>query len=170
MSPRPLLFALTAVLAACQTTETPQQAAARMAQESAEATTTIRGMSKDFARLFSAGQMDSVAGMYTEDAIVMAPNAPPMVGVAAIRAAFASMGQSGPMTLTLMTDTVVANGPLAVEQGRWASAATIDGQAMADSGKFLVQWTKTDTGWKLAKDIWNSDAPPPPPPPAPKRQ
>jgi ketosteroid isomerase-like protein len=160
MSSRPMLFALAAVLAACQTTETTDQTATRMARESAEATATIRGLSNDFARLFTAGQWDSVAAMYTPDAIVMAPNAPSMTGRDAIRAGFTGMAQMGSATLTLQADTVLANGPLAVEQGRWTTSVTTPaGATMADSGKYLVQWWKTDAGWRLARDIWNSDVP-----------
>lgn len=161
MSSRPMRLVLMAVLAACRTTETPEQAATRLARESAEATVAIRGLSNEFGRLFSAGQWDSLAAMYTPDAVVMAPNTPAMVGREAIRAGFADMtGQMASFTLTMWTDTVLANGPLAVEQGRYADSGTTPaGVATVDSGKYLVQWWKTDAGWRLARDIWNSDEP-----------
>jgi ketosteroid isomerase-like protein len=164
MPSRPMLLALLGTLAACQAGETPEQTATRMARESAEATTTIRGVSNEFARLFSAGQWDSLAAMYTADAVLMVPNAPPMVGRDAIRAGFAGMGgQMRSYTLTLHTDTLIANGPLAVEQGRYTdSGTTTAGVATADTGKYLVQWWKTDDGWRLARDIFNSDLPPQP--------
>jgi len=165
MSSRPMLVALAAALAACQTTETPEQTTARMARESAEATTTIRGLSSEFARLFSTSQWDSLTAMYTADAVLMVPNAPAMMGRDAIRAGFAGMGaQMKSYTLILRTDTVIANGPLAVEQGRYTdSGTTMAGVATADSGKYLVQWWKTDAGWRLARDIFNSDLPQPQP-------
>lgn len=164
MSSRLMLVALAAVLAACQATETPVQTATRMTRESAEATTTIRGLSQAFASLFSAGQWDSLAAMYTADAILMVPNAPQMAGRDAIRAGFAGMGgQMKSHTLTLHTDTVIANGPLAIEQGHYTdSGTTAAGVATADTGKYLVQWWKTDSGWQLARDIFNSDLPPQP--------
>jgi ketosteroid isomerase-like protein len=164
MASRPMMLALMGTLAACQTAETPEQTATRMARESADATTSIRGLSNEFAHLFSAGQWDSLAAMYTADAVLMVPNAPPMVGRDAIRAGFAGMGaQMQSYTLTLRTDTVIANGPLAVEQGRYTdSGTTVAGVATADSGKYLVQWWMTDAGWRLARDIFNSDLPPQP--------
>jgi ketosteroid isomerase-like protein len=165
MSSRPMLVALAAALAACQTTETPEQTTMRMARESAEATATIRGLSSEFAHLFSTSQWDSLTAMYTADAVLMVPNAPPMVGRDAIRAGFAGMGaQMKSYTLILRTDTVIANGPLAVEQGRYTdSGTTMAGIATSDSGKYLVQWWKTDAGWRLARDIFNSDLPQPHP-------
>ena len=81
----------------------------------------------------------------------------------AIRAGFAGMGaQMQSYTLTLRADTVIANGPLAVEQGRYTDAGTTTaGVATADTGKYLVQWWKTDAGWQLARDIFNSNRPQP---------
>lgn len=163
MSPRAMLLVLTAVLAACRAPETSQEAATRLARESAEATVAIRGLSGQFGRLFSAAQWDSLAAMYTDDAVLMVPNAPPLVGRAAIRAGVAGMGaQMRSYTLTLQADTVIANGPLAVEQGRYTdSGTTTAGIATADTGKYLVQWWKTDSGWRLARDIFNSNLPQP---------
>jgi ketosteroid isomerase-like protein len=163
MSTRPTLIAAVAVLAACQTTETAEQTATRMARESAQATTAIRGLNDTFGRLFSTGQWDSLAAMYTTDAVLMVPNAPPMVGRDAIRAGFTNMGaQMKSYTLVLRTDTVIANGPFAVEQGRYTdSGTTTAGVATADTGKYLVQWWKTPDGWRLARDIFNSNLPQP---------
>lgn len=164
MASRPMWLLLMGTLAACQATETPEQTATRMARESVEAATAIRGLNNEFGRLFSAGQWDSLAAMYTRDAVVMVPNAPAMVGRDAIRAGFAGMGgQMRSYTLTLQADTVIANGPLAVEQGHYTdSGTTTAGIATADTGKYLVQWWKTDAGWQLARDIFNSDLPPQP--------
>ena len=163
MPSRPMLLALLGTLAACQSVETPAQTATRMARESAEAATAIRGLNDRFGHLFSTGQWDSLAAMYTADAVVMVPNGPPMVGRDAIRAGFAGMGaQMQSYTLTLRADTVIANGPLAVEQGRYTDAGTTTaGVATADTGKYLVQWWKTDAGWQLARDIFNSNRPQP---------
>jgi len=49
-----------------------------------------------------------------------------------------------------------------VEQGRYTDAGTTTtGIATADTGKYLVQWWKTDAGWQLARDIFNSNRPQP---------
>ncbi len=29
--------------------------------------------------------------------------------------------------------------------------------AQADAGKYLVLWKKTDAGWRMHRDIWNSN-------------
>lgn len=172
MSPRFAITALAAALIACQPApETAEQEATRIGEESATATTALRAEAQAFAAHFSAGHFDTVASYYTADAFVMAPNGPAAVGRAAILAMFEGMGQAGTFALTLQTDQVVANGPLAVERGRYTLTYTPSANApagmvaVADTGKLLVQWQRTDAGWRMASDIWNSDIPVPPPAP-----
>ena len=174
MSPRHAIVALAAALVACQpAAETPEQEATRIAEESAAATTAIRSEAQAFAAHFSAGHFDTVTSYYTADAVVMGPNGPAMVGSAAILAGFQGMGQMGTFALTIHTDQVVANGPIAVERGRYtlmytpAADAPAGMMAVADTGKFLAHWQRTDAGWRMTSDIWNSDIPLPPPPSAP---
>lgn len=156
---RPLV-ALIVVAAACQPSETPEQAAARMTEESAAARTPISEAVQAFTRQMSAGHYDSVVAHYTNDAVVMGPNMPAMVGREAILAGFQGMGAAGSFTLRITTDMVSANGPMAVESGRfWSVFTPTGGPAMPDSGKFLAHWRLTDAGWRMAHDIWNSDIP-----------
>ena len=157
---RPMLAVLAVTLAACQAAETPDQMAERMRQESAAAKTAIDAVNVQFSRLFSSGAFDSVAALYTDDAVVMAPNAPAWSGGAAIRAGYGTMKGTGTYALHLTADDVTANGPLAVERGHWTLTYTPpDGAAIPDSGHYLVQWRKTDAGWRLVNDIWNSTQP-----------
>jgi ketosteroid isomerase-like protein len=148
-----------AMIAACQpTAETAEQAEARMASEAAAARTAIEASNARFVTHFNAGQGDSVAAHFTEDGRVMAPNMAAAVGRPAIAA---SMGMMGGATLVLTAESVVANGPLAIERGTYSITLTPPGATapITDTGKFLVHWRKVGDVWLKVDDIWNSDLP-----------
>jgi ketosteroid isomerase-like protein len=114
---------------------------------------------------YIAERNDSAIGaLYTDDAVLMPPNQPRKSG-ADIRSFFAGMWVINP-TMVLNTDKVVASdaGDVAVEEGSFTlSYAGADGKPIEDTGKYLVIWRKTDAGWKVVRDIFNTDLPPAPP-------
>ncbi len=155
---------------ACQKPETPAETASRIERESAAARTAIEAQNARFAQFMAAGEADSMASMYTEDADVLAPNAPPVRGREAISGMFSGMGGTGSFTLTLTTESVVANGPHAIESGRYTMtfAPGPDSPpgmtASADTGKYLAHWRNDDGQWRMAHDMWSSNLPPQPAP------
>ena len=154
-------------LAACKpAAETPDQAQARMAAEGDSVKAGVTQMDNAFAEHMKAGHADSVAAFYADNASLMAPNMPAAHGAAAIKAALTSMlAQGKPTAFTLTPQEVSANGPMAIERGRY-----VFGSAMGvDSGKYLVHWHKIGGTWKIVDDIWNSDNPAMPMPAAPAR-
>lgn len=162
-----------ALVAGCQPkAETAEQAMARMDTESAAAKTVIDSLEKEFATHFNMGHADVVAGYYTEQAHLMAPNTVAAVGRKAIADSLGPFLAMKP-TLTLTTESVVANGPVAIGRGVYALSFTPPGAKapVTDTGKYLVHWHLVDGHWLIADDIWNSDLPPMPmgpPPPAKK--
>ena len=100
------------------------------------------------------------AALFTDDALIMAPNEPVVEGRAAIQA----WGEAFP-TLTEFTSTPVEiNGrtDLAYIRGTYSYTATVEGapEPVTDSGKYLVLLRKqADGSWLVAADIWNSDQP-----------
>ena len=168
---RSLLAALgtCAMVAGCQpAAETAEQAAQRMSAEAAAAKTAIEASNVRFAAHFNAGHGDSVAAFYTEDGRVMAPN----MAVASGRQAIAgSMGMMAGATLVLTTESVDANGALAVERGTYKITLTPPGAPgpITDTGKYLVHWRKVGDNWMMVDDIWNSDLPAMPMAEAPKK-
>lgn len=164
----PLIIIATAAFA-CQPQSSDTSAAAKQAIDAANA---------QWPRLTSSGHADSIAEFYAADALIMPPNMASTKGKEAIRAFFATMNVDPHPTITLRAVTVVANGPVAVETGRWnwsvpAGAKLPPGMAHADSGKYIVRWAEQNGKWVVVDDIWNSDSPlptAPPPPPAPARR
>ena len=121
-----------------------------VAQESGE----IAAASDEWEAALNAGDIDTLVGMYTEDARLMAPNAPSESGLEAVRAAFGAMIDAG-LTIELDSVAAMAAGDLGHNIGTYQLTAP-DG-AVADRGKFLEVRRRVDGEWLIAADIWNSD-------------
>ena len=109
-----------------------------------------------------AADTDTVAGMYTNDAITLPPNAEAVMGREGMRefaVAFtetpgfsmsfgetvAHVGAGGDMGYTLVDTLMTFDGP--------------DGEPVTDSTRDFHLWTKDGGEWKVAVDIWNSELP-----------
>ncbi len=130
----------------------------RMQTEAAAARSSIDGVNAMYMAHFNAVHGDSLAALFVEDGRMMAPNAPPAVGRAAMAAGVNSMTGVKP-TLTLTTLSLEANGPLAVEVGSYKLSIQPPGQTppINDAGKYMAHWRKQGDRWMLVDDIWNSD-------------
>jgi uncharacterized protein (TIGR02246 family) len=143
-----------AVLAACQ--QAPKNTAADESE--------IRDGSRAWATAYNAGDADSVAKLYAEDAVLMPPGTPAKFGRAAIRefiVADSAAAKAAGVTLTIEHgDTVGMSGDLAWHAGPYtihdASGAVVD------SGSYLEALKKVDGKWLTVRDIYNSDKAPAP--------
>ncbi|MBX3702308.1 MAG: SgcJ/EcaC family oxidoreductase [Steroidobacteraceae bacterium] len=114
---------------------------------------------------YAAGNADAIAGLYAEDAVVLAPGAPTASGREAIREFLqgdVEGAKAAGISLNISPDsTVEMSGDVAWQTGTFtvtdASGATVD------TGKFLSVLRKKDGKWMLIRDAWNSDTPPPAP-------
>ena len=114
----------------------------------------------DWEAAFNAQDIDTLAGMYTEDARLMPPNAPTMTGHDAVREMFGGMIEQGiSVNLETTSYTVALN-----TAHRLGTYQTMVNGETVDSGKFMETWDKGSGEWLMSNDIWNSDLPPPPPP------
>ncbi|HXH92649.1 MAG TPA: DUF4440 domain-containing protein [Thermoanaerobaculia bacterium] len=102
-----------------------------------------------------------VDNFYAPDAVAMAPNVPAMHGRDAIRAFWTQVLGSGAVELALTSNHVTQScSDLAVENGRYDLTITPKGgQAIHDTGKYIVVWTKAAGRWWATEDIFNSDMP-----------
>ena len=80
--------------------------------------------------------MAAIAALYTEDAMLMAPNAPTAEGPDAIVAAFQGFVDMGVGSLELTTDELEVHGDTAYEVGSFVLEGS-DGSHM-DHGKYIV--------------------------------
>jgi uncharacterized protein (TIGR02246 family) len=163
---KPLFAAVVALvlIASCQqeqatetgaTEETPavDPAAVRQAIDDAGTAWETAALANDAAGL---------TALYTEDAIVMPPNAPKSTGGAAIQAGFTEMLAVTPFTaIDIVTEgvEVSASGDMAWAHGSYTSTNTVAGVPYEDTGKWANVSENRDGQWLMVVDIWNSDTP-----------
>ena len=161
------LAAIALLTAACDNPApaTEPQATATFNPDSAKAA--VAASNKMYGDAFVNADSALFIDRYTSDASIMAPNMPALSGKDGVagfyRAAYSMMGVRN---LALTTTQVYGAGDYFTEEGTYELFAA-ENKSM-DKGKFLVLWKKTDAGWKMHRDIFNSDNPPPPPPPTAK--
>ena len=112
----------------------------------------------EFEAAFKAKDAAKVASFYAEDAVMMPPNEPSVKGRKAIEAHYANEFKQGFTNLDLNPTESAVSGQQAFEAGT-SSIVLPDGRT--DKGKYLVVYKRVGADWKLAYDIFNSDAPPP---------
>ena len=106
------------------------------------------------------GNADSVAALYTEDAVEMPPNMRARAGTAAIKAGYQP---SGTTAFTMTSGRIDGRGDLAYDRGTWSWTGIMPGKAepTSETGKYLViARRQADGSWRWTDMIWNSDAPP----------
>ncbi len=130
-------------------------------EDTAEVRQAIEAINKQFADAVKRGDAAAVAALYTEDARLLPPNGPMIVGREAIQNSEQSdfdAGVSGDLQLTTLEVGVVRD--LAYEIGEYAHTIQPDeGEAIKDQGKYVVVWKRENGEWKLDVDIWNSSMP-----------
>lgn len=122
----------------------------------AEVRSAIEAQNARFGEAVRAGDTAAIAQLYTPDGAALPPNQPAVTGTEALAAFWGQVLDSGVRDVKLTTEEVAyAGGDIATEVGA-ASLLTQDG-TQADPDKYLVLWKKTDVGWRMHRDIWNSN-------------
>jgi uncharacterized protein (TIGR02246 family) len=162
MQLRPIVYALglgvSVVLGACAA----QQSSASGAPRGAAAVRThIEQIGARFAEAYNRGDIAAVGALYDADAIVLAPNAPPMRGRQNIEAFWGGARQQGFRSISLTTTAVEVTGDYALELGNYRLVIQPPGQGEGvDQGKFMVVWKRQPDGtWKIYRDMFNTSMP-----------
>lgn len=109
------------------------------------------------------------ANIYSADAVLGPPNTAAAVGREALLRWARALPPITSFTLTQLD--IDGRGDLAFVHGRYHMVVQPPGAPAApDSGKYIEVWRKqADGGWKISRDVFNSDVPLPVPPPAPAK-
>jgi ketosteroid isomerase-like protein len=125
----------------------------------------IRQLDRDWVAKVGAKDLAGTVAFYAKDGVLMAPNAPPAEGTAAITEAWRGiLGlPNGSLVFAPTRVTVAKSADLAYETGTYELAFDGAKGRVQDKGKYVVVWKKDGRGWKVAADIFNSNQPPPAP-------
>jgi len=110
-----------------------------------------------------AANVDEVADLYTDDAVVLYPNQPAISGKSEIVDYFRSFFREYVQdSFTLTSAEIEIAGPWAFDRGtyRWKRIPRNGGNPIEDRGKYLIVLRRqADGSWKVARDMDNSDRP-----------
>jgi|SRR5579859_3697335 len=140
-----------AMLTACAAGGQPDARAVKMAQED------IGQLHAQYLKAFNAMDAKALAATYTDDAIFMPPNDPPVKTSIAIET-YARQHLVPPLSgLLVNAAETEAVGDWAYSYGYYTLLGA--NGSVIDRGKFLQVIKHTDAGWKIHRDIYNSDNP-----------
>jgi ketosteroid isomerase-like protein len=152
---RLLLAALVAIsAAACDTSPRISVANEERAIRATDAEWLAAVKTKDYDRALT---------FWSDDAMILAPNAPAIVGKEAIRKYVSEASAIPGFSIAWATDKVwiSASGDLAYSSGTsQITVTTPEGKAVTERNKGMVVWKKQAGGtWKCTADIWNAESP-----------
>jgi len=149
-----LLVLLLFVLFAAGQTQSAQET--RASDESA-----LKALDSDWSKAAGAKNVDKTVSYYSDDAIVLPPNSPPLTSREQIRAMWKGLlsapGFSGGWTATKVD--VARSGDLAYITGNYEMTENdANGKPQTDKGKYLEVWKKqADGSWKCVADMFSSN-------------
>ena len=106
---------------------------------------------------YAAGNAKALALAYTDDAVMLPPDATRVVGHAAIEALWKSWIDAGIKNLTLKSTDLEISGDLAYEVGDLALQMPVKGgNPSPATGTYLFVWKRGGDGvWRVKVDTWN---------------
>lgn len=123
----------------------------------------LRDLDAKWSAAAGAKDIDKTVSYYSEDAVVMPPNAPSAKTRETIRSAWKEMLTTPGAAISWKATKVevAKSGDLACVSGTYEETTTdASGKPVKDHGKYVEVWGKQADGtWKCGADIWNSDLP-----------
>ena len=115
-----------------------------------------------YVEYFNSGNIDGLASLHTEDAVVMPPYGDFTMGRDKISLVLKEELDMGACDLYFTDRDIVVSGNIAFHEGTYSLNIKDDkGNIIgSDNGKYLVIWEKQSDGeWLMKKDIWNTSLP-----------
>jgi ketosteroid isomerase-like protein len=108
-------------------------------------------------RAVHTSNLENVVSWYTDDAVLMPPNEPPVVGKAAIRSRYAELFARMKLTARYEVDEERTAGMFGSLRGRMVGTRSGAAGAEDQDGKFLMLFRRDRGRWLIASMIWNAD-------------
>jgi ketosteroid isomerase-like protein len=131
----------------------------------------IRDLDDQWSKAAGAKDVDKTISFYSDDALVMPPNAPSATTKEAIRKIWKDLLTDANISWKTKKVEVAQSGDLVFSSGTYeVTLNDPTGTPVNDRGKYLEVWKKqSDGSWKCGVDIWNSDLAATAPAPAEKK-
>jgi uncharacterized protein (TIGR02246 family) len=122
----------------------------------------MHAVDQAWAKAYNAGDVDTIASLYDENAMLLPPGAPGAKGRAAIRAFLAKDIAASAKDGVTFTLGAKPDGGVSGDMGWVSGTYVVKDKAgrVIDAGKYLSVSRKKDGKWLYVRDTWNSDGPP----------
>lgn len=136
--------------------ETDNEERERINTESREAKKSIDKSNEQIEKWYKIKRADSLVNYFADNVIGLPPNSTPLRGKENVRKYWEQFFQFGNIEFSLQAQDVKANGPLAVELGKYSLKFTPNQNspipAIFDTGYYVVYWEKMNGDWKIVWD------------------
>ena len=121
----------------------------------------ITQATKDWGTAFQAGDVSHIMAFITEDAVLIPPNRPAVIGGDAIRAWSQRMLEAVTiLEINITVDGVRVARDWAVSHGEWHMTISVGDAKVSDTTRYAIIWEQQTNGaWKVVHDVWNSALP-----------
>ena len=118
----------------------------------------ILALEREWSSRFAQGDVDWIVAAHAPDAQQFPPNAPPVVGLDALRAAWQGMADTEGLSLSWQPTRahVSSSGDMAWDYGT-GQLTSADGKTQ--DVKYVVVWHRIDGEWKIVMDMFSSNSP-----------
>jgi len=159
--PRSLLFTAAVALAGSLVISCAQPQPAAPPDTRAADEAAIRNADADWSKTAQTKQADAWVAFYSDDAVVLPPNAPAADNKDSIRKAIADLLALPGLSVSWQAVKVEAAGDIGYDRGTYElTSKNAKGKPTTDHGKYVAIWKKqSDGSWKCIVDTWNSDLP-----------
>lgn len=132
-----------------------------MVRAPSDADSAIRTLDEVFIQHIKERNAQSLTdNFYAEDAELLPPNQPGVMGRYKIAEFWQRMFDAGLSKAILNTTYIDVSGDLAQARGQYAFTFSHNGKASHDKGKYLLTYRRQGDGeWKVVTDMYSSDMP-----------
>lgn len=156
-----LVLASLITVAACNT-NTANSTATTAALPASQTDAIARQAHEAYVTAINSNNLETLLGMLTDDVVYLAPNAPALVGKAAVRPWADDYFKAYQTHWEKTSLEFVVVGDWAIERYAYKSTDTpkAGGTPVHDTGKGInIYHHDADGKWRIARDAWNSDLP-----------
>ena len=118
----------------------------------------LKKVNEAYGNAFARGDSSLLINSYAEDACILPANTPAICGKAGFLAFYKLAYKMGVRQIAFTTLGLYGlTAEYVTEQGSYDMKG-VDGKSLG-KGKYLVLWKQTAQGWKMYRDMFNSDVP-----------
>jgi ketosteroid isomerase-like protein len=113
-----------------------------------------------FEKAFANKDADALAALYLENAVLLPPNEPEVIGRDEIRKWYLKSFSSGVSHFRMESRTGLHEGPVGYERGAYSvrvPGTGRNGEALTDTRKYVWTLRMSPTGWLIDSHMFNSD-------------